>query len=457
MGKPDTSSTYLDASPDAIFVADAGGRIHFASRRGVAMLGQASADALQGRALTDFVEREDAPRLAELLGDLCRGPTEVRFRAPGAPALWTEANAERVPGPDGEDAVVVVVRDVSRRKQAEAELRAAKARAEETLREVVRSLQELEREAATDTLTGLWNRRHFEQVMAVELARCRRYSQVSSLVLVDLDHFKQVNDRFGHDAGDRTLAACARVIARTTRTSDSACRWGGEEFAILAPGVTAEAAVRLADRIRGELAAVDLGVPSRVTLSAGVAQVDPLETLEQWLKRADRALYRAKEAGRDRVELATSRGDLTEGRLFRLVWDPAYECGEPLVDEQHRALFSLANALMDEVGSGGATAIRVRLSALVAHAAAHFSDEERVLERVGFAERAQHMALHRALVEEATRLESLLDAGRLSVHDLVSFLVGRVVRDHLLGADTLFFPAVAAARGGAGSGSPALT
>jgi diguanylate cyclase (GGDEF)-like protein/hemerythrin-like metal-binding protein/PAS domain S-box-containing protein len=438
------TSAYLDASPDAIFVADPEGRIAFASRRGVTMLGQPSPGALLGRSLPEFVEREDVERVLEMLRDVRRGPTELRIHPPGGPSVWTEANAERVVGVDG-DAVVLVVRDVSRRKAAEEALVAAKIQAEEAARSLERSLQAMAYEAATDRLTGLWNRRHFEQVMAVELARCRRYGHVASLVLIDVDHFKAVNDRFGHDAGDRVLGALAAAIGRIARTSDTVCRWGGDELAVLTPGVSAAAAVRLGDRIREDLAAAPPDVPAPVTLSAGVAQLDPLETLEQWLKRADRALYQAKAAGRDRVELAAGAGNTREHRLFQLVWDPAYECGDALIDDQHRRLFTLGNALLDETLAGApAVDVRPRLSALIAHAAAHFADEEQLLERIGFAERVQHRALHRALIEEATRLEDLLDAGRLGVRELVAFLVGRVVQDHLIGADTRFFEAVAA-------------
>jgi hemerythrin-like metal-binding protein len=141
----------------------------------------------------------------------------------------------------------------------------------------------------------------------------------------------------------------------------------------------------------------------------------------------------------------------------QLVWDPTYECGDALIDEQHRQLFALGNAVLDEAMSGAPTAaVRERLSTLLSHVVAHFAEEEELLERIGFADRVLHRSLHRALVDEALRLESQLEEDRVGVQELLGFLVVRVVQEHLLGADTLFFPAVAASVAGRteGPGAP---
>jgi diguanylate cyclase (GGDEF)-like protein/hemerythrin-like metal-binding protein/PAS domain S-box-containing protein len=441
-----SSHAYLDAAPDGIFVATAEGRIEYASPRGVGLFGQASQHEVVGHSLRDFVEREDFARVVELLRDAGRGPAEVRLRRPGEVVVWAEASADRVPGQDGQ--LVLVVRDVSRRKRVEDELVRAKRAAEESAARLARALRDLEQAAATDKLTGLFNRGHFEQVMAVEQARNRRYGHLCSLIVLDVDHFKAVNDQFGHDAGDKVLVAIAGAVARAVRVSDTACRWGGEEFAILLPGVGAAAAARMADRIREAVAEEQCpGVPVRVTVSAGVAQLDTRETGAEGFKRADLALYRAKEGGRNRVELSVGACDAAERRVIQLVWDPGHDSGDERLDGQHRHLFALGNALLDDAMSGGdAAAIRARFSALLAHAMAHFDDEEALLERICYADLRQHAALHRALVQEAQRLERRLEAGELALQELVSFLVVRVVRDHIVGADTRFFQELAAAQ-----------
>lgn len=166
--------------------------------------------------------------------------------------------------------------------------------------------ESLRRLSVTDELTDLYNRRHLLRCMEEELARFRRFGSPFSLVVIDLDHFKDVNDRYGHTVGDRVLQKLARLFEGRLRDIDVAGRTGGEEFLLILPGTVAEGAVQIAEDLRQAFAAMifqgDDGDDFRVTLSAGVATVsDADERIERLWVRADRALYAAKEAGRDRV------------------------------------------------------------------------------------------------------------------------------------------------------------
>ncbi|MCC6620151.1 MAG: diguanylate cyclase [Deltaproteobacteria bacterium] len=168
-------------------------------------------------------------------------------------------------------------------------------------RDVTALEAERTRLAHTDPLTQLLNRRGFEALLPRERARARRGGIVQSVIAVDVDHFKALNDGLGHLAGDRVLVAVARVIASTCRASDLVARWGGEEFLVWIDGA-ADGAWRLAERIRQ---AVDRARPDEhaVTVSCGIATLlDPDEPLEAALGRADQRLYEAKRAGRNRVE-----------------------------------------------------------------------------------------------------------------------------------------------------------
>ncbi len=160
----------------------------------------------------------------------------------------------------------------------------------------------LRQDAQTDPMTGLLNRRGLEFEVDTWLALGREFS----LAVVDIDHFKQVNDRYGHDAGDRVIVRVARLMRELSREGDVVCRLGGEEFLMLFPGMSAEEALHAAERVREAVAVADmeLGVP--VTVSVGIA-VWPRDgkDFEQVLKAADRTLYRAKEAGRNRVLAAS--------------------------------------------------------------------------------------------------------------------------------------------------------
>lgn len=164
--------------------------------------------------------------------------------------------------------------------------------------------------ASIDSLTGLTNRRRFFNLATQELARSRRYGSALAIVLVDLDHFKRINDEHGHLIGDRALSHAASILAREGRDVDVVARYGGEEFAILLPMTNATGAKEMAERCARQLAGAPLQVdglaPIHITASMGVACADghPDGALEDLLRAADAALYRAKQAGRDRVEVA---------------------------------------------------------------------------------------------------------------------------------------------------------
>ena len=162
-------------------------------------------------------------------------------------------------------------------------------------------------EARTDGLTGLYNRRHGEAAMAQAVQAAHAGAQPLTLIACDVDHFKQVNDQFGHPAGDRVLKNVARLLLKHIRSSDTAIRWGGEEFFILLINCPAEAARQLAERIRRAMASHHDEEAGAVTLSLGVATLQPDESLAQWISRTDSALYEAKRSGRNRLVMANGQ------------------------------------------------------------------------------------------------------------------------------------------------------
>jgi diguanylate cyclase (GGDEF)-like protein len=161
----------------------------------------------------------------------------------------------------------------------------------------------------TDPLTGLANRRHFEQAAKQELSRSKRYGSPLALLLLDLDHFKQVNDRYGHATGDRLLKAFADRLREQLRDVDLSARWGGEEFVVLMPATSPDQALLVAERLRQQIQTITLtarpllgGAHEQLvcTVSIGVALGEMEETLlELLLHKADEGLYAAKAAGRN--------------------------------------------------------------------------------------------------------------------------------------------------------------
>jgi diguanylate cyclase (GGDEF)-like protein len=172
--------------------------------------------------------------------------------------------------------------------------------------ENARRFREARQLADLDALTGLHNRRYFHETLARECSRAHRYERKLSLIVFDLDDFKEVNDRIGHLAGDTVLAEAAERVRDVVRTADIACRVGGDEFAVILPESSLEDADQLYRRIQNAISSRPLGQGGKLFLSAGVAELRAEDDPVAFFQRADDALYRAKEAGKGRVVSANS-------------------------------------------------------------------------------------------------------------------------------------------------------
>jgi len=161
-----------------------------------------------------------------------------------------------------------------------------------------------EKASVTDPLTGIGNRRKFNDICDKETARFNRYQNAPfSIIMLDIDHFKKINDQHGHSKGDEALVEFVSTIKPLLRENDSFCRWGGEEFAVILPETDSEGALLLAERIREAISQMSVG-SIMFTVSAGVAQYRKKELLDEFVVRLDTALYQAKENGRNRVVLS---------------------------------------------------------------------------------------------------------------------------------------------------------
>ena len=160
---------------------------------------------------------------------------------------------------------------------------------------------QLQHQAETDALTQLPNRHGLMRVLGTDVERALRYQRPLSVILLDIDHFKQVNDEFGHLVGDKVLVALGQLLLQTVRGVDTACRWGGEELLVVCHETPQAQAVQLAERVRELVAVHAFPMPRGLTLSAGVAELVPGDDWGSLVNRADAALYAAKAAGRNRV------------------------------------------------------------------------------------------------------------------------------------------------------------
>lgn len=163
--------------------------------------------------------------------------------------------------------------------------------------------QELQRLANFDALTGIYNRRKFQELLENEIERAQRYHQPLSLVLLDIDHFKKINDEYGHSEGDRVLVSIAEILRNNLRQSDIYARWGGEEFIVLMSHTDLPTAQQVAEKLRQLLGAVNYGNNQLVSASFGVSSLQADEQSGLLTKRADDALYDAKHSGRNCVRV----------------------------------------------------------------------------------------------------------------------------------------------------------
>ncbi len=184
------------------------------------------------------------------------------------------------------------------------------ARNAELMQTMQRSLEDARREASTDPLTGLANRRCLDEALQTRAGKAMNDGLDLSLLIVDIDHFKRVNDQWGHPVGDEVLKLAASTLRASIREADLAARYGGEEFAVVLAGVAANAAGEIGERIRKSFAESQVVLRGSgqsigtITVSVGVAAYEPGESLGQWVGRTDAALYAAKQAGRNQVALA---------------------------------------------------------------------------------------------------------------------------------------------------------
>jgi diguanylate cyclase len=175
------------------------------------------------------------------------------------------------------------------------------------MKSLQRTLDDARRAALTDGLTGLANRRHFDEMLQALAGQAMNSGAGLSLLLIDIDHFKRINDTWGHPVGDQVIQLVAATLLDNLRGTDFAARYGGEEFAVLLPVADAEGAAIVGNRLREAFACKRVVLQKTrqpigvVTVSVGVAAYLPGEKLADWVRRADKALYAAKQAGRNRV------------------------------------------------------------------------------------------------------------------------------------------------------------
>jgi diguanylate cyclase (GGDEF)-like protein len=290
--------SHFDLIPFGIYVVDAASyTVIYSNKAFIERFGDH-----HGRVCHKALFEIDAPcrhcHMAELLapGDLPSGATRIFEHFNEADDRWYQMQVRGMTWPDGRVVKYSIGVDISELKEMQNRLAEAHAKLALTNLDLVRL-------STTDLLTGLANRQHVDACLAQALAQVAAQGRPLGLIMLDIDHFKAINDRYGHLRGDAVLAALGALLRRGVSEGCGIGRWGGEEFVVLCPGMALDAASRLAEDLRRAARALVVETAGlRVTCSFGVAAARAGDTGETLLARADQALYAAKALGRDRVE-----------------------------------------------------------------------------------------------------------------------------------------------------------
>jgi len=308
---------------------------------------------------------------------------------------------------------------------------------------------ELVKQATEDMLTGVSNRRRFYDMAEREIIRGGRYNDPMVILMLDIDHFKRINDTFGHGVGDEALKRMAKACKNGLRSIDVFGRLGGEEFGALLVKADASLGRQVAERMRRSVEEIVLPTDQglvRFTVSiGGVAFADNHQTLGYRLQQADEALYLSKSTGRNRVNLTDDltlpeKVETLQTGFIRLEWNKAYECGSEVINEQHRNLFLYANSLLSAMISGQEKDICLQyIHDLIAGIREHFITEEQLIKAAGYPNYEEHKQIHRELNEKAEQMAKTLQAGQLNIAAVFQFLAVEVVKQHLLTEDRRYF------------------
>jgi diguanylate cyclase (GGDEF)-like protein/PAS domain S-box-containing protein len=281
-------SKLLNSVTDSIFVHDLYGNIIYVNEAAYETRGYTKEELLQMRLqelsysdskCADEIFEENVKSAKEQLSRNEKAVIEVLHKTKDGKVIPIEITCRLIQD-DGKSYVISIARDIS------------------TLKAMNANLKKM---ATTDNLTGIYNRHKFEEIYKTEIERISRYENPLSMIMVDIDHFKRVNDTYGHDVGDNVIKSVVDTVKRNIRQTDIFVRWGGEEFIILCPETDSAKAAVLAEKLRNTIEKTTLEKVGNITCSFGVTSYVKKESENSFIKRLDSALYRAKDEGRNRV------------------------------------------------------------------------------------------------------------------------------------------------------------
>lgn len=326
---------------------------------------------------------------------------------------------------DGEPAVLNFISDVTQR---------------------VKSEQQIKFIAQHDQLTNLPNRLLLEDRLNQGIAMAERHQERLAVLFIDLDKFKPVNDLYGHETGDWLLQQVAERLQECIRKSDTAARWGGDEFILLLPGLKTEQQIKaicqkILTNIQQPLITAT-GIELSISCSIGVAVYpDHGLSVSELLHVSDKGMYQAKRNENNKINFLFPLSDSREINTLKLDWKDEFLSGHSGIDKEHKDIFLLANQLLKGLSHQVEVAqLRHQLDHLFKHLDAHFKNEESVLEKMRYPQFAGHQNQHQQLLTEGARLLKEFENGNVELQALIRFVVIELIYKHVVMDDTEWYP-----------------
>jgi len=408
---------FLNVNLDMLCVWDLTGRFHKVNKKFTSVTGYTT-KIIEGKHFFEFTHEKDMENTRDMLGKLDNNETVsgfvTRFHCSDGSYKYIEWNTQ----PGIGKFLYASARDVTEKRIQEKYLRKI---------------------AIRDELTGQYNRHYFDMIIDEEMEKSDRYDAPISMIMLDLDNFKLVNDTWGHPVGDDQLKMTARITEASKRDSDVLVRFGGEEFVLLLPHTAKEGAVFAAEKIRTAIEESNHPVTGRQTASFGVAERMKSESFRHWYRRLDEALYRAKKSGRNKV-VASDETERVPAAAVNINWNTEWESGNQVIDRQHRELIEIGNRLINQAYAGaGHQEVLEQLDRLLDHIMRHFETEENILVEVGYPELTSHGEAHKELLAKAFRLREAYRNKEIQTSAFLSFIVDDVLDGHMVKTDRNFF------------------
>lgn len=332
--------------------------------------------------------------------------------------------------------------DITERKRAESEIASLAT-------QLQKEKETAEKISLTDGMTGISNRRYLDDQVILEYFRMKRTGQPLSIIMLDVDFFKLYNDTYGHLQGDECLKNIARVMKNSVkRATDITARYGGEEFVILLPDTSDSGVQTVAERIRQNVELLNMEhtsskIASFVTVSIGTATFNKYSDIspEMMIQKADEALYKAKNSGRNRVIKNLDIVDKKEENFLRIIWSVNFESGHNKIDEQHKKLFEASNKIFENMFYlKSHDDQRSVILDIMTNLKEHFAYEEELLSTINYPEKSYHAQSHEKLIKDAEILIKKFDNKEIQAVEVLNFIIFDVIAEHLYKQDTLYFP-----------------